>query len=80
MIDKKLVGGRIGLTAQARHRNGPTLILQAILPFVLDTRSVVAFDHPWFKTASLNHELRDDPMENRAVVGLVLGVLHKVLN
>jgi hypothetical protein len=76
-VDEELGGGAVG-DVGASHGKGAASVFEAILGFVLD-RSVGGFlAHFSVEPAALNHEARDDPMENGAGVMVLFRVGNKV--
>ena len=62
----------------ACHGDGAEIVLQAIRCFVLDSLMSRFLAHVRRETATLDHEIRDDAMENRIVVVTFIGLALEV--
>ncbi len=76
-IDEKLCAGRVRLHG-ACHGNGPDLVGNAVVGFVLDRSAGAFLLHARLETAALNHEVADHAVEDGAVVVAVFHVLLEV--
>ena len=80
-VDEELRRGAVG-NRGAGHRHRPGLVLEPVARFVLDRR-LLPFPlvlHVGSEPAALDHEARDDAVEDRAVVVAGLGVVEEVLD
>ena len=78
-VDEKLRRGRVGVHG-AGHGNGTEIILQAIIRLILDRLTSGLLLEIRVETATLDHEIVDNPVENCAVIESVAGILVKVLH
>ncbi|MNE49769.1 hypothetical protein D3C80_1443110 [compost metagenome] len=77
-VDEELCRGRVGV-AGAGHGQGVLGVLQAVLGFVFDGGIAVLLGHAGFEAAALDHEARDDTVENRVVVVALVHIGQEVL-
>src|SRR5437763_1101281 len=79
-IDEELSSGTVWVVGSG-HGNGAALIGNAVARLVLDTRlGLFLFFQTRFEAAPLDHEVRDNPVEDRAVVKLIIYVAQEVLD
>ena len=76
-IDKKLGGGGMRIHCSG-HRYGAAIVGETIVRLVFDWLGGWFLSHVGVETASLNHEIVDDPMKDGAVVEAVVYVGQKV--
>lgn len=78
-VDEELRRGGVGVIG-ARHGNGVAVVLQTVIGFIFDRVARGLLLHSGLKTATLNHEVIDDPMENRAIKEAFLHIAEKIFN
>src|SRR5690606_17448894 len=66
-VDEELCGCRMRI-GRACHGHGVTIVLQAVVGFVLDGVAGLLLLHPAFETTALDHEVVDDAMKDGAVI------------
>ena len=77
LIDKKLGGGGMRIHCSG-NRYGTAIVGEAVVRLVFDWVGGRFLSHVGVETASLNHEVVDDPMKDGAVVEAVVNVRQKV--
>lgn len=78
-VDKKLGRRRIGIGG-AGHGDGALVIPETVLGLVDDGRPGLLLLHAFGESPALDHEAVDDPVEDGAVVELVIHVGKEVLH
>lgn len=76
-IDKKLTGGAVDY-GRPRHGNGAPTVFDAQRGFIFNRVTRGLLPHIFCKSASLNHESADHPVEDRLIVLPIVHVLHKI--
>ena len=77
-VDEELRGGRMRVGG-ARHGDGVVVVLQAVVGFVLDRVFAIFLFHARLEAAALDHEARDDAVENGVVVVAGFNVRNEIL-
>ncbi len=78
-IDEKLGTCRRGIVGTS-HGECTTEILESILTFMSNGIASDLLDHTSFKTSSLDHESRDDAMEDGSIIEAIFNVFAKIRN
>src|SRR5262249_7069212 len=78
-VDEKLRRGAVGLDGSC-HGDRATLVGKAVGRLVFDWLAGFAFLQARLHAAALDHEVRDDPVENESVIVFVLDVLQEILD
>ena len=78
-VDEELCSGRVRV-AGACHGKGVAVVAQAIVSFVFNRITRFFLLHAGLETATLNHEVVNDAVENGAIKKAVFNVGDKVLN